>query len=48
MGLVYDLPHSRNGFDGIVDIVDRLTKPSHHLTGWRNYNWSNWPSCFFL
>ena len=33
MGLVYDLPCTRNGLVGVVAIVDRLTKPSHLLTG---------------
>ena len=44
MGLVYDLLRTRNGLDGVVVIVDRLTKPSHLVTGWRNYNWRIWPN----
>ena len=41
MDFVYDLPHTRNGHDGIWVIVDRLTKSAHFLPIAKGYKLEN-------
>ena len=37
MDFVYKLPRTRNGYDGIWVIVDRLTKSAHFIPGREKY-----------
>ncbi|CAN6691713.1 unnamed protein product [Malus baccata var. baccata] len=40
MAFVYKLPHTRNGYDGIWVIVDRLTKSAHFIPVREKYSFS--------
>ena len=46
MDFVYKLPRTRNGYDGIWVIVDRLTKSSHFIPVRDNYSFSRLAELF--
>ena len=44
MDFVYKLPRTRNGYDGIWVVVDRLTKSAHCTTDILcNHSFPTWP-----
>ena len=48
MDFVYKLPHTRNGYDGVWVIVDRLTKSAHFIPVREKYSLNKLAELFLI